>query len=192
MTKPRERTSYTLGRLGKSVGLARSSVLHYESLGLLAPRARSAAGYRLYDADDLQRLRTIRSLRDAGLSLADIRELLASRAAAPDARPRARPRPAEVLERRLLALCAEMERARRQQRLLARLLALPEFRGERLRCDKAGWVALLHRAGLDDAAMRQWHVEFERDSPAEHETFLRSLGLAQDEVDEVRQRSRAA
>ena len=41
-------TRLTLGKFARRVGLARSSVLHYESLGLLAPAGRSAAGYRLY------------------------------------------------------------------------------------------------------------------------------------------------
>jgi DNA-binding transcriptional MerR regulator len=191
VTRPREPITFTLGQLGKRVGLARTSVLHYESLGLLVPRARSAAGYRLYGTDELERLRTIRRLRDAGLPLADIRNLLASRGGAAPGRGPQQPRAAELLEKRLLGLCEDVERIRRQQRLLARLLALPEFRGERLQFDKAEWVALLRRAGLDESAMHMWHVEFERESPREHAAFLRSLGLAQNEVDQVRRRARA-
>ena len=48
---------FTLGRLARQVGLARSSILHYESIGLLVPGGRSAAGYRLYGSAELERLR---------------------------------------------------------------------------------------------------------------------------------------
>lgn len=181
-------TRLTLGELARRVGLARSSVLHYESLGLLAPAGRSAAGYRLYGEAELERLRHIRRLRDAGLALSDIGVLLAPHASAT---PGARLAPAELLEQRLSGLCREVERIREQQRLLARLLALPGFRQGGPYCDKAAWVALLRSAGFDEAAMRLWHLEFERDDPGGHAAFLESLGLAPGEVEEIRHWSSA-
>ena len=58
-------------------GLTPRAIRYYEEMGLLAPAARSGGDYRLYDADDLDRLRFIRGLRDdAGFSLAEIRQLL--------------------------------------------------------------------------------------------------------------------
>jgi DNA-binding transcriptional MerR regulator len=45
----------TLGQLGRAVGLSRTALLYYESLGLLVPRTRSAAGYRLYGSADIRR-----------------------------------------------------------------------------------------------------------------------------------------
>ena len=58
-------------------GLTARAIRYYEELGLLAPAARSEGAYRLYDAEDLDRLRFIRGLRDdAGFALADIRQLL--------------------------------------------------------------------------------------------------------------------
>ncbi|CAL94921.1 MerR family transcriptional regulator [Azoarcus olearius] len=173
----------TLGQLCRRVGLARTSVLHYESLQLLEPSGRSSAGYRLYGEFELERLRTIRRLRDAGLALADIRTLLTP----PNSSGRRKhPRPTELLEKRLLELCQEMERVREQQRLLARLLAVPDFRDGRQHYDKAAWVALLHSAGFDETAMHVWHIEFEREDPKGHAAFLNSLGLKQAEADEIR------
>ncbi|HET9519459.1 MAG TPA: MerR family transcriptional regulator [Candidatus Limnocylindrales bacterium] len=59
------------------VGLTTRSIRYYEELGLLKPAARSEGSYRLYDEDDLERLRFIKGLRDdAGFSLADIGRLL--------------------------------------------------------------------------------------------------------------------
>jgi len=58
-------------------GLTPRTIRYYEELGLLAPAARSEGAYRLYDTEDLERLRFIRGLRDdAGFSLADIGQLL--------------------------------------------------------------------------------------------------------------------
>jgi DNA-binding transcriptional MerR regulator len=63
-------------------GLTPRAIRYYEELGLLAPAARSEGAYRLYDAEDLERLRFIRGLRDdAGFSLAEIGQLLEDEAA---------------------------------------------------------------------------------------------------------------
>jgi len=64
------------------VGLTARSIRYYEEVGLLKPAARSEGDYRLYDADDLERLRFIKGLRDdAGFSLAEIGQLLEDEAA---------------------------------------------------------------------------------------------------------------
>jgi DNA-binding transcriptional MerR regulator len=186
MKKPAPST-FTLGQLGKRVGLARTSLLHYESLGLLTPCGRSRAGYRYFGLAELERLRAIRRLRDAGLSLADIREVLAP---ADAAGKRKTAPPAELLERRLLGLCQAVERLREQQRSLARLLAIPEFRDGARRWSKPAWIALLQRAGFTDDDMLTWHAEFERESPQDHAAFLKSLGLRSGEVAEIQARSK--
>lgn len=93
-------------------GLTPRAIRYYEELGLLAPAARSEGAYRLYDADDLERLRFIRGLRDdAGFSLADIRQLLEDE----EARARQRARfsaTQDLAERReiILAALAQVDR----------------------------------------------------------------------------------
>lgn len=60
-----------------ALGLTTRTIRYYEEIGLLTPAARSEGDYRLYDADDLERLRFIKDLRDeAGFSLAEIGQLL--------------------------------------------------------------------------------------------------------------------
>ncbi len=177
----------TLGQLAKRVGLARSSVLHYESLGLLAPGGRSTAGYRLYGKPELDRLLTIRRLRDSGLALADIRTLLSP---SNESGLRGGAGPMALLEKRLIGLCQEVERIREQQRHLAHLLAVPDFRNARQHWDKETWVALLRQAGFDEEAMHLWHIEFERENPKEHARFLESLGLSRAEIARIRRWSR--
>ncbi len=59
------------------LGLTTRSIRYYEEIGLLEPAARSEGAYRLYDADDVERLRFFKGLRDdAGFSLAEIGALL--------------------------------------------------------------------------------------------------------------------
>lgn len=176
----------TLGQIARICGLARASLLHYEALGLLTPVARSAAGYRLYGEAEIERLRAIRRYREAGLSLPVIRELLTSRSSNGEGEKSS---PAALLEHRLLALSQEVEHLRQQQKILARLLAAPEFRDNQSCTGKAAWVALLQRAGFEEGDMRQWHMKFEADSPGEHAAFLQSLGLAADEIAAIRRSS---
>jgi DNA-binding transcriptional MerR regulator len=58
------------------VGLTTRSIRYYEEIGLLAP-ARSGGDYRLYEPEDVERLRFIKGLRDdAGFSLSEIGQLL--------------------------------------------------------------------------------------------------------------------
>lgn len=177
----------TLGQLAHTSGLARASLLNYEALGLLVPAGRSPAGYRLYGVAEIERLHAIRRYREAGLSLPAIRELLASRTA--DAGG-VKNGPAALLEARLLALCQEVEQLREQQKILARLLAAPEFRSGQFCKGKDAWVALLQRAGFGEDDMHKWHKTFEAESPEEHAAFLRSLGLAPEEIASIRDWSR--
>jgi DNA-binding transcriptional MerR regulator len=51
-------------------------VRHYHQIGLLPEPERDASGYRTYDADAVVRLIRIRTLAEAGVPLARVRELL--------------------------------------------------------------------------------------------------------------------
>lgn len=66
----------TAGKLAKKLALSRIALLYYDSLGLLQPTTRSAANYREYSDEDVERLRTICTLRKAGLRLKDIGRVL--------------------------------------------------------------------------------------------------------------------
>jgi DNA-binding transcriptional MerR regulator len=95
------------------VGLTPRSIRYYEELGLLRPAARSEGAYRLYDADDLERLTFIRGLRDdAGFSLAEIGQLLEDEEAR--ARNKERYRETESVEERRRLLDDALVRVDRQ------------------------------------------------------------------------------
>jgi DNA-binding transcriptional MerR regulator len=54
-----------------------ASARYYERLGLLPPPERTAAGYRQYQQDAVERLRFIKAAQRVGLRLREIGELLA-------------------------------------------------------------------------------------------------------------------
>ena len=84
-TSPTPTTETPLLRIQEvaaETGLTTRAIRYYEEMGLLEPAARSEGSYRLYDASDLERLRSIKELRDeAGFSLAAIGQLLEDEAA---------------------------------------------------------------------------------------------------------------
>ena len=106
-----------IAEVADEVGLTTRAIRYYEELGLLAPAGRSDGAYRLYDMDDVARLRTIKALRDdAGFSLAEIGQLMEDEVAR--ARDRARYRQTDdPVEQRQLTLAA-VGRADRQVALL--------------------------------------------------------------------------
>ena len=171
----------TISQLGRRFGLSRSTLLYYDSIGLLSPSLRSRANYRLYSETDVERMELIDLYRQAGLPLKDIARLLeGDRGVA-----------AELLAERLRALSPEIRALRRQQQTIVDLLKSEAALRETRSLDKDGWVAVLRATGLSDDDMFRWHVEFERLSPAAHQDFLESLGLGDDEIEGIRERSRA-
>jgi len=66
----------TISTLARSCGLSRSTLLYYESLGLLRQPPRTGSNYRAYTDQDLLRLQQVSVYRKVGLSLAAIRAVL--------------------------------------------------------------------------------------------------------------------
>ena len=66
----------TIGALGDATGVGAETIRYYERIGLLPKPARTAAGYRLYEPEHVQRLNFIRRSRELGLNLDAVRELL--------------------------------------------------------------------------------------------------------------------
>lgn len=69
-------SQYTTGEMAKLCGVSVRTVQYYDSRGILIPGTLSEGGRRLYSDEDLQRLRIICFLREAGLSIGSIGELL--------------------------------------------------------------------------------------------------------------------
>jgi DNA-binding transcriptional MerR regulator len=68
----------TIGQLASYAGVTVRAVRHYHAKGLLPEPERDHSGYRRYDAHAVVELIKIRTLADAGVPLARVRELLAA------------------------------------------------------------------------------------------------------------------
>jgi DNA-binding transcriptional MerR regulator len=165
----------TVSKLGKTFGLSRSTLLYYDRIGLLRPSDRTHAGYRLYGAENLDRLTRIAELRRAGMPLDTVKRVLEANTPL-----------AEALERQLVALNAQLAQLRAQQRVVLSLLKSPAV-GKRARAmSKAAWTKMFRAIGMTDDDMRGWHSNFEQSMPDAHQDFLESLGLDAAEVRRIR------
>ncbi|EST18307.1 MerR family DNA-binding protein [Streptomyces roseochromogenus] len=68
-----------IGALAAATGTTTKTLRYYEQAGLLADPPRTSGGYRDYPAHARARVGFIRSAQAAGLSLAEIRDILAIR-----------------------------------------------------------------------------------------------------------------
>lgn len=66
----------TIGELARSTGLTVRTIRYWSDEGVLIPVTRSSGGYRLYGAASAARLELIRTLRELGLGLDDVRRVL--------------------------------------------------------------------------------------------------------------------
>jgi DNA-binding transcriptional MerR regulator len=109
----------TVSGLAARVSVSPDAVRYYERLGLLPRPSRSAAGYRRYDEEAVQRLRFVKGAQWIGLRLREIGELLqvVDRGQCPCGHTEA------LLRQRLAEVDAQLARLEALRSELARLLA---------------------------------------------------------------------
>lgn len=118
MTAPDVPATMHIGELAERTGMSLRSIRHYDEVGLLVPSGRTAGGFRVYTAGDLDRLLVIRRMKPLGFTLEEMAGLLrvvdSLAAADPDESPGlaaqldafledARGRHAKLLERAAMA-----------------------------------------------------------------------------------------
>jgi DNA-binding transcriptional MerR regulator len=69
----------TIGQLAHRTGLSVRTLRFWSDEGAVPPVARSASGYRLYDAESVARVELVRTLRELGLGLDDVCHVLSGR-----------------------------------------------------------------------------------------------------------------
>ena len=67
---------YTVGEMAKMLGVPASTLRYYDKEGLLPFVERSAGGIRMFRESDLEWLRVIGCMKQAGMSLRDIRQYM--------------------------------------------------------------------------------------------------------------------
>ena len=167
---------YTVGRLAKKYGLSRSTLLYYDSIGLLHPTHHTKGSYRHYTEEDAEKLGRICLYREAGVSLKDIAQLLQSTKTS---------EVASVLEERLNELSEEMAVLQHQQHIVADLLNKSVFPDAKA-MNKDVWKNMFQKAGISTEEMQRWHADFERMSPESHARFLRFLNIPEEEIGLIR------
>lgn len=68
-----------IGELAAASGVPAKTIRYYEDIGVLDPPARTASGYRAYEPHVCDRLGFIRAAQAAGLTLGEIRGIVALR-----------------------------------------------------------------------------------------------------------------
>lgn len=71
--------TWRVGEVATATGLTVRALHHYDQVGLVTPSVRTSGGHRLYTGPDLRRLYQVTALRQLGLSLDQIGDLLADR-----------------------------------------------------------------------------------------------------------------
>src|SRR5262245_19219838 len=102
----------SVSQIARRFGLSRTTILYYDSCGLLKPALRSRADYRLYGEKEARALEQICLYLSVGLSVSSIRAMLAN----PESNV------ASLLRRRLRELDTEINQLRNHQRVILRLL----------------------------------------------------------------------
>lgn len=166
----------SISRLARQAGVSRTTVLYYERLGLLLPATRSSAGYRYYGPAEQQRLAQILSFRALGVAVSLLPALVDGTAGET---------PQQLLGQHLQHLTAQISHLRQQQLAIVQLLQQPALLEEN-DMTKERWVEIMRAAGLSDAQMKNWHVQFEQMEPQAHQQFLESLGIDHQEIARIR------
>ena len=70
------KTKMRIGELAEQAGCTPRTIRYYEDLGLLGPSEREGQGFRYYTETELTRLKKIDALKQLGLTLEEIAEVI--------------------------------------------------------------------------------------------------------------------
>ena len=165
----------TVTQIAKQFGVSRTTILYYEKEQLLIPAYRSENGYRWYGEKEIKRLEAITSYRSYGLSVSSIRALL----------NRDGESQSQILKDHFNELEREIQNLRAQQKAVVVLLQEPSLLEDNI-VNKQRWVEIMVAAGFTENDMVKWHQKFEQLEPLEHQKFLESLGIPNEEIVKIR------
>lgn len=172
---------YSIGKLCREFNLSRSALLYYESIGLLTASVRTGANYRQYSEKDKKRLSQICALREAGVPLNEITDILNTGGI----------NESSILEKRLNELNHEIKYLRLQQKFIIEMLKTKYLTDKKMPMDKQTFISILQSTGLDEETMNYFHVQFEKNSPDSHQFFLEFLGISDEDIKQIRDFSRS-
>jgi DNA-binding transcriptional MerR regulator/ubiquinone/menaquinone biosynthesis C-methylase UbiE len=151
---------YRVSDITRRLGIARSTLLYYQRIGLVSPARDEQNGYRLYSESDLERLVTLRCLQRAGFSLAQCRKCLEGKM------------DAAMLREQLLVIEREILHLKTAGSVLRAL------------CHRAEGKTPPETPGNDP--LKLWHATFEKQSPQAHLKWLQALGFSETTATQIR------
>jgi DNA-binding transcriptional MerR regulator len=157
----------SIGKVAKMFELSRTTLLYYDSIGLLSPSDRSLSGYRIYSDTDILKLKQIVLYRDVGVPLNKIDNLIS--ASENDF--------VSVLMLRLSDLNKQISLIKKQQDIIVRILSNVNLCKEFKSIDKNSWEEILNSIGMTEEQAMKWHADFEQNSPEQHQHLLTILGI---------------
>ncbi len=163
---------YTIKQMCQEGKLSRSTLLYYDSIGLLKPGHRTESNYRLYTEEDKHRLQKICTFREAGIPLEQMKELLDADIS----------REAEALTEKLQVLNKEIRELRIKQKLIVELLKSKYITDTKLMLNMETFAQLFSEMGFDEIQMGHFHKRFESNDPEAHRFFLEFLGMEDEEI----------
>jgi len=164
---------YTIKQLCAKSGLSRSTLLYYDSLGLVSPSARSQANYRLYSDDDIRRLERVCLYKEAGVSLKEIRQILSL----DENLERS------ILEKTMVMLNKQSQSIQEKQAKISVLLQKNEYElDSSFWLDKELVISALKSADFSADTLLKFHEILEDESPEKHQKFLDLLGFTEEEM----------
>lgn len=154
----------TIGQVADRTGLTVHTIRFWSDSGLLPPSGRSAGGYRLYDGAAVARLELIRTLRDLGLGLEAVREVLQRRSTI-----------TEVAGAHVRALDAEIRLLRVRRAVLTSVAHSGDEVEQTRLIDRLARVSAAERQRLIDTFVDELAASVHADDPARAENFKRWL-----------------
>ena len=98
-----------IGEVARQTGVSVDALRFYEKERLLRRPSRTSGGFRLFDAEDIDRVRFIRQVQELGFSLGEVKELLVLRSGSVNACSRVR----GLLEQKLIKVRHHIQELRK-------------------------------------------------------------------------------
>jgi DNA-binding transcriptional MerR regulator len=186
---------YSIGDVARRTGLSVSAIRFYSDAGVITPTAHTGAGYRRYNIRAVASLELIRTLRELGASLEDIRQLLADEITLPDLAAAH----LALVERQLsrfqarravLRTIVRQHTATEQVSLMHKLASMSD--DDRVQLIEDFWTEVTHGLGIQDFIdyLRPWRPRLPEEPTSEQlEAWIELADLVQDAAfrQEVRQ-----
>ncbi|MCK5147044.1 methyltransferase domain-containing protein [bacterium] len=157
-------TLYSIKEATEKIGVARSTLLYYEKLGLIKPERHPENRYRLYSEAAINRLIILRQIQKAGLSLKECHRFMEGKL-----------NPA-LIRQRMQDLEGQIEDLRQAGAVLRALLNRTDEETPSLK--------------PTDNSLKPWHMAFEKQSAEAHTIWLMQQGFSEKETIHIRWVSR--